>query len=251
MASMQFDARLELVDRAAAVAVLERHCPEMIGACEICDDRLPDGPLLPAILKSYTLRVNKNLVSCGHAFCSTCWMQWIACAANERRTSVGCMADGCEARLYPDDIERLGAHKDYTLIMELRSTDYRQHLLDVLKSGAGLEHDPRTRPCPSCRVLLHRKSGCDHFLCNCGTRFHFTRAAWPTIAELEDEITIPVADKGPVPSVPTARPATAEGTAVPPLPWVVGVGVGLLACAVYSWQGWQPLHVEADARRCD
>ena len=40
-----------------------------------------------------------------------------------------------------------------------------QRLLEVLKSGAGLEHDVMTRPCPRCRVLLHRKSGCDHFLC--------------------------------------------------------------------------------------
>eukprot|EP00040_Diaphanoeca_grandis_P033669 m.206649 g.206649 ORF g.206649 m.206649 type:complete len:94 (+) comp32959_c0_seq4:1658-1939(+) len=71
---------------------------------------------------------------------------------------------------------------------QLLRAKYSSRLLGVLKSDLGFELEPQTRPCPKCRVVIYRSSGCDDLVCNCGYRFNFTKAKWPTIIELEMEI---------------------------------------------------------------
>ena len=85
-------------------------------------------------------------------------------------------------------------------------------------------------------MMLYRKSGCDYFLCNCGTRFHFTRATWPTVAELEAEMGIgaPVSTSA---GMDTGSAVAAVSAALRSQ-WVVPAGVGLLAGIIHAGWGW-------------
>ena len=108
------------------------------------------------------------------------------------KISIGCPEPGCKARLYSDDVRRIGTFAQHAQFMELIKADYRVRLLEVYSAGGfeGVIQDPQSRPCPQCRVILHRSSGCDDFICNCGHRFHFTQSTWPTVTDLEAEIGI-------------------------------------------------------------
>jgi hypothetical protein len=171
--------------RRAAIAILKEHWPSMVKSCIICDESFHEHP--PTVpCANGRLRVAKQI--CAHTFCRGCLQRWIVSTIQDGRHKVQCPGDGCSATLYADDIERVAPGQPYADYLILIKTDYRVRLLDVLKQKLGLEKEAQTRPCPSCRCILHRISGCDDFICSCGHRFHFTRATWPSIVELEAEM---------------------------------------------------------------
>ena len=96
--------------------------------------------------------------------------------------------------------------------MKVLKTDYRVRLLDVLKQQvAGMIQDENCRPCPSCRVLIHKFEGCSNFICSCGFKFNFITATWPSIVDLEGEIVAVKAG-----SVVKAAEEAAQVPAIPP-----------------------------------
>ena len=189
LAVLQIDNSASVATRTAAVKALEKYAPDKVKVCSICDESFAAGPPVVACQQGM-LRVSKAL--CSHGFCQECFQSWIGSNLGACKICIRCPEPECKVQLYSDDVKRIGTAAQHAQFMELITADYRVRLLEAYVSGdfEGVITDPQSRPCPKCRVILHRTSGCDDFICNCGNRFNFTRATWPTVAELEAEIGI-------------------------------------------------------------
>ena len=195
-------------DQRAAHSLLARFFPETV-ECTICTGvfQLPfpaelagnDGgadadddsmvPTLPCFQRAGQDRFKKH--TCAHATCKGCLEQWVLSGLAEQKTVIRCMHPGCGVMMYAPDIHRAAGPAAAKKFAELSIADHRGRLLEMMEAGFmvnGFQDEGQTRPCPGCRVVIHRSGGCDDFLCRCGSRFHFTNAKWPTADELKVEI---------------------------------------------------------------
>lgn len=164
-------------------------------------------PMFPCVPHSGMERFTKQ--TCGHVTCKSCLEQWVLSELAAHKTVIRCMHPGCSVVMYASDILRAAGKAAAKTFQELITTDHRERLLEMMEGGLNdFQNESQTRPCPSCRVVIHRSSGCDDFICRCGFRFHFTNAKWPNLDELKAEIAVnQKASSAAVPVAATPAPA--------------------------------------------
>eukprot|EP00041_Stephanoeca_diplocostata_P034042 m.1141937 g.1141937 ORF g.1141937 m.1141937 type:complete len:1462 (-) comp24452_c0_seq8:844-5229(-) len=146
--------------------------PERARCCGIC--MAPMDEPVRVCLETGGEHFKKG--SCRHEYCKPCVTQWVKSNVETGSRTVRCPDPDCKCSMHADDIERTAGKDMRTRFVSLLSTTYTERLQSFKDEAFSAWVAAHTRTCPSCHVIIERRSGCNAMLCTCGHRFNWTQA---------------------------------------------------------------------------
>ena len=131
--------------------------------------------LVPSVAPSGAEQwANKQWCLGDHRFCRGCLAGWIAASLDSGHGLIRCPAEGCAAKMLPDDVERI-------------SPEHRERALELLgrnfeARAAEIAADPElhtllrsiAQQCPRCKLWIQKSDACNDMLCLCGASFCYS-----------------------------------------------------------------------------
>eukprot|EP00994_Dinema_validum_P009126 NODE_880_length_1267_cov_128.915435_g650_i0.p1 GENE.NODE_880_length_1267_cov_128.915435_g650_i0~~NODE_880_length_1267_cov_128.915435_g650_i0.p1 ORF type:complete len:311 (+),score=88.56 NODE_880_length_1267_cov_128.915435_g650_i0:71-934(+) len=163
--------------------------------CGICMEEVESNNLQVFKLDDFsTGNGDKLRVACQHPFCRGCMGTYVTTRITEQRVfQIHCPAEGCANLLFEKDVRQLTEDEVFGRYCELRSTDYRERvaqLLDDHLTPSVVAINANAKLCPTCGVLIERSAGCNSMYCICGAHFSYNEAkslVAPSVMSMSEE----------------------------------------------------------------
>ena len=144
--------------------------------CPICTEPVAStGRLMPSVAGSRAEQWAQKLRCQGdHRFCQDCLAGWITASLGSGHGLIRCPAEGCTAKMLPDDVERVSpVHRKRALELLGRNFESR---------AAEIAADPElhallrsiAQQCPHCLLWIQKSAACNDMLCLCGASFCYS-----------------------------------------------------------------------------